>query len=611
MESEVSCYNTKAIFDYLLRKSIDPRPYLVDLCADLDLIEDPLEYLNDRNNWISSAVITRLLARLSRELGDQQLPFHIGYDSIVHRRFGYIQDIFLRLFTSPLQGLRKVQEVNDRFNRTKRVELSDLAPGRAVVRLRWFEGMELSRDICLYNQGIYSAIPSVWGLKPASLIETQCAFDGGEICEYRLRWQPAPRLLSAVRKFFVPRALFEKTVREIEADKDLLGRKYREVQDLSVRLRQKIRELETIHESGKAIVSILDRKDLLNVIMRLATTSLGYDRAMIMLVNDVEKSLVMAASSGGSPEQMKQFGGYRIPLSRVSNVLVRTFESGTPVLVDKLSRRSLNQKNPMLQSFSPTSFAIVPLINRGKVIGVMAADRAASKAAIAQEDLDYLVGFGNHVAVALENSRLYQSLEQTYLGAIQSLARAVEAKDPYTNGHSERVGHFSEWLADSIDLPEAQTRTLVLACRIHDIGKIGVTEKILHKPGKLERDEETIIRQHPVTGETIIRPLKGLEEVARIIRHHHERYDGTGYPDRLKGDSIPVESRMMAIADCYDAMTTRRPYRKPLPEEVVLRELKENRGSQFDPHLTDSFLTLLETGTFPRQSLEQPWPLEV
>jgi HD-GYP domain-containing protein (c-di-GMP phosphodiesterase class II) len=611
MNSEVSCFNTRAIFDYLLRKSIDPGPYLVDLCPDLDQIEDPLEYLNDRNNWVSSAVITRLLARLSRELEDPQLPFRIGYDSVVHRRFGYIQDIFLRLFTSPLQGLRKAQEVNDRFNRTKRVDLSDLSPGRAVVRLNWFEGMELSRDICLYNQGIYSAIPRVWGLKPASLIETQCAFDGGEICEYRLRWQPVPRFLGAARKFFVPRALFEQTVQEIEADKNLLGKKYREVQDLSVRLRQKIRELETLHESGKAIVSILDRKDLLNVIMRLATTTLGYDRAMIMLLNEEEKSLVMAASSGASPEQMKQFGGYRIPLSRAGNVLVRAFESGTPFLVDELSRRSLNQNNPILQTFSPTSFAIVPLINRGKVIGVMAADRAASKEEIVQEDLDYLVGFGNHVAVALENSRLYQSVEQTYLGAIQSLARAVEAKDPYTSGHSERVGHFSEWLADSIDLPEAQTRTLVLACRIHDIGKIGVTEKILHKPGKLERDEKTVIRQHPVTGEAIIRPLKGLEEVARIIRHHHERYDGTGYPDRLKGDSIPVEARMMAIADCYDAMTTRRPYRKPLPAEVVLRELKDNRGTQFDPHLTDSFLSLLEAGTFSSRTLRQPWPREV
>ena len=602
MNAEVSCLNTRAILDYLSRKSIDPRRFLTDLSPELDLLGDPLAYVSDRNNWVSAAVVSRLFARIRQELGDDQLAFKIGYDSVVHRRFGYIQSIFLRVFLTPAQGLSKAQAVNDRFNRTKRVELVELTKDKAVIRLNWFTGMEHSKDICLYNQGIYSAITQVWGVRPASVMETQCAFEGGACCEYRLRWQPVSRPFGLFKRFFIPRGLFQETVRELEEDKELLSQKYREVQELTGRLRKKIQELETIHESGKAVVSLLDRRELLNVIMRLTTSSLGYDRSIILLHDEEEQCLVTAASSGGEIELMKQFGGYRVPLNRTSNILVRSFNSGKPVLIDDAAQHGLNQRNLLLKAFAPTSFLIVPLISRGKVIGVLAADRASRHVPITQEDLDSLAGFGNHVAVALENSRLYQSLEQASLDAIQALAKAVEAKDPYTHGHSERVADYSVRLATVIGVTEKQALNLKLACMIHDIGKIGVTEKILHKPGRLDQDEHDAIKHHPVIGEAIIRPLRGLSDIARIIRSHHERFDGLGYPDRLKGDGIPLEARIMAIADSYDAMTTTRPYRVPLPESAVIRELQENRGKQFDPYLVESFLKLLDSNAIPRSA---------
>jgi HD-GYP domain-containing protein (c-di-GMP phosphodiesterase class II) len=610
MNAEVSCLNTKAILDYLSRRSIDPRGFLSDIAPEFDQHDDPIAYLSDRNNWVSSEVVSKLFARLRLELGDDQIAFKIGHESFVHRRYGYIQNIILRLFLTPAQGLRKAQEINDRFNRTKKVELVELSQSTARLRLTWHGGMRHSKDICLYNQGIYSAIAQTWGIKPASVTETECAFEGGSHCEYRLRWQPVSRPFGLFKRYFIQRSLFLDTVRELEEDKDLLSRKYREVRDLTGRLRRKIRELETIHESGKAVVSLLDRRELLNVIMRLTTSSLGFDRSMILLHDEGEQSLVTAASSGGEIELMKQFGGYRVPLNRTSNILVRSFNSGKPVLVEDVAQTNLNQKNVLLKAFAPTSFLIVPLISRGKVIGVLAADRSSRSAPITQEDLDSLAGFGNHVAVALENSRLYESLEQASLDAIQALAKAVEAKDPYTHGHSERVAEYSAQLGLVIGLTEKQLLNLKLACMIHDIGKIGIAEKILHKPGRLDQDEQTAIKHHPVIGESIIRPLKGLGEIARIIRNHHEGYDGQGYPDRLKAEEIPLEARIMAIADSFDAMTTTRPYRVPLPEDLVIRELVENRGRQFDPYLVDSFLKLHESGLLCRSSCQQTCQLE-
>ena len=184
--------------------------------------------------------------------------------------------------------------------------------------------MDHSKDVCLYNQGIYSAMFQAWGIQSSSVTETECTFDGGACCLYQLRWRTAARPFGFFSRYFIPRALFQETVRELEDDKDLLSQKYREVQDLSVRLRRKIRELENIHESGKAIVSLLDRRELLNVIMRLTTSSLGYDRGIILLHDEAGQCLVTAASSGGEIELMKQFGGYQVPLNRTSNILVPT-----------------------------------------------------------------------------------------------------------------------------------------------------------------------------------------------------------------------------------------------------------------------------------------------
>ena len=315
MKAEISCLNTKAILDFLSRRSIDPRPFLTDLDPELDQFGDPAAYLSDRNNWVSSTLVSRLFARIRQELGDEQIAFKIGQESFANRRYGYIQNIILRLFLTPAQGLRKAQEINDRFNRTKLIELVEVTQSTARLRLTWHGGMDHSRDSCLYNQGIYSAIAQTWGIRPATITETECAFDGGRYCEYRLRWQRVSRPFKFFQRFLIPRGLFQDTVRELEEDKELLSQKYREVQDLTGRLRKKIRELETIHESGKAVVSLLDRRELLNVIMRLTTSSLGYDRSIILLHDEEEQSLVTAASAGGEIEMMKQFGGYRIPLT--------------------------------------------------------------------------------------------------------------------------------------------------------------------------------------------------------------------------------------------------------------------------------------------------------
>jgi putative nucleotidyltransferase with HDIG domain len=177
-----------------------------------------------------------------------------------------------------------------------------------------------------------------------------------------------------------------------------------------------------------------------------------------------------------------------------------------------------------------------------------------------------------------------------------ALVSAVEAKDPYTSGHSRRVTAYSMRLAEKLDLAGERLKLLEQAAILHDIGKIGTNIAILHKPGKLEVDEYRHLQLHPETGMKILEAVPFLKDVRLRIGQHHERYDGRGYPGRLAGEDIFLEARIMAIADSYDAMTSERPYRKPLPERVARQELLDNAGSQFDPGLVPLFIEALDEG---------------
>lgn len=196
------------------------------------------------------------------------------------------------------------------------------------------------------------------------------------------------------------------------------------------------------------------------------------------------------------------------------------------------------------------------------------------------------------------NFNLTDSIDENYINTlnlqtIQSLALAVEAKDPYTKGHSERVGEISEHLATMMGLSPADTERVRIAGILHDIGKIGVSENLLLKKSKLEDGEYETIKQHPVEGQNILRPLNFLNDVIPAVYHHHERYDGTGYPDGLSGENIPYWARIIQVADTVDAMTSNRPYRAAMSKFQAISELSRCSGTQLDPNVTKTMLEIL------------------
>lgn len=187
---------------------------------------------------------------------------------------------------------------------------------------------------------------------------------------------------------------------------------------------------------------------------------------------------------------------------------------------------------------------------------------------------------------------MQKRLEKAHVDTIATLIFILEGKDPYAQGHSERVTRYSVAIAEELGLSQEEVKQIETAGKLHDIGKLGIDDAILSKPDSLTDKEYAVVKTHPQMGSAILEPLDFLSKERVIAHHHHERYDGNGYPDKLKGEETPLGARIMALADAFDAMKSERPYRQPLPDEKILAEIKKNSGTQFDPKVVKAFFSL-------------------
>jgi putative nucleotidyltransferase with HDIG domain len=248
-------------------------------------------------------------------------------------------------------------------------------------------------------------------------------------------------------------------------------------------------------------------------------------------------------------------------------------------------------------AFQTDSFLSVPLASDRRVVGVLNLNDKETREPFSSADEDVARIVGTALAGAIENQRLVESIRLHYLGTTRTLVASLEAKDPFIRGHSSRVTATALQIGETLGLSEDDKRILDFGGHLHDIGKLGVPERILHKPGILDEEERRAIAQHPEIGTRLLRRLPFLREVHPIVRHHHERWDGRGYPDGLAGNEIPLLASIVSLADAYDAMTSGRCYRSPMSWCEAREEIRRNCGTQFRPEVVDAFL---ETGSVGR-----------
>jgi putative nucleotidyltransferase with HDIG domain len=264
------------------------------------------------------------------------------------------------------------------------------------------------------------------------------------------------------------------------------------------------------------------------------------------------------------------------------------------VLVDNDIEKSQWFKAQNKNEYFQHTVLSVPLSTKEKVVGVLSLSDKKSQEPFKDEEVDFIKGLVTEAAIALQNASLYEQLQESYLESISALAFALDARDAYTKQHSENVTKYAVAIAEEMNLKHFQVEQIRRAGMLHDIGKIGIRDGVLLKPIRLSDDEYNDIKRHTLKGEAIVNALPFLKEEAKLIKHHHEKYDGTGYPDGLGGIAIELGARILGVADTLDAMISDRVYRKAPGMEKACEEIKRQSGKQFDPEVVNAFLRLVE-----------------
>lgn len=388
------------------------------------------------------------------------------------------------------------------------------------------------------------------------------------------------------------RIVLEKLSRERRILKEnlFLSEKVKEKRALEVlnkRLEKKIKEQSILFMISDTLSRVQRTDDLYGKIVEIAGRLVDAERAFFMLADKERNTMALIAGcgvEGGFNEQLV------LPLA--NNIIGEVFLDGLPLVLKHIEKH-VGSGLDFLPKGSKGTLIAIPFKIRNENFGILIVVGKKGEETFSEEDLFILFLLAEKSSLTVENLILYESVMLNLHSTLRALVTTLEAKDPYTKSHSARVTGFAIKIARELGLGQEEIDSLAFAGYLHDIGKIGIRDDILLKPGKLLVREYDIIKQHPVISEKIVQHLGLLPKEKAIIRHHHERWDGKGYPDGLKDEEIPLLSRILTVADVYDALTSNRPYRKSKSRDEAIKIMEENKYSQFDGKIVDALLSVL------------------
>jgi len=351
---------------------------------------------------------------------------------------------------------------------------------------------------------------------------------------------------------------------------------------------RQIKELQLMHKISKEAAGVTKLDKTLQLIIEEACNAFEADIGSILLVDSESEKLMIKAARGLDIESLKNV---RVKVGERISGWVAEFKEPLLVVDVENDDRFIKRSN---EKYFNKSLIAAPISCRDEFLGVININNKRSKEIFTEHDLDLLVAIAEQAGIIISNAGTYRQLQDVYLNTVSALTEAIDTRDHYTKNHSEHVTKYAMGIGKELDLDDDRMNILRDASKLHDIGKIGVHDYILMKPGKLTNEEWEEIKLHSLKGVKILQPLTFLNGSIDAIRGHHERFDGKGYPDGKKGKDIPLEARIMAVGDSFDAMTTERPYRKVLSIEEAKEEIMNNKNTQFDPEVVDAFIRYLD-----------------
>lgn len=380
------------------------------------------------------------------------------------------------------------------------------------------------------------------------------------------------------------------TVKRALEKKELTDRVRSEKENLEIRVQEQTRTLRDIYRFANQLNSLGSLTDVLESIVEFVADFMVSERVSIMLLDEKEEYLTIATAVGLDEEIIRN-----TRIRKGEAIAGKVLEAKKALKIDDISyMKAEAEQFSKYKAFISFPLMQAPLKSQMNPLGIINVTNRFGDQPYTSLDLRNLDFIADTASVAINNQIKDIKLQESYFATMKSLALALDAKDRYTAGHSESVQRHSVSIARQLDLSQEEIANIKRAGALHDIGKIGIPDVIINKPGRLTPEEFEKIKEHPAIGEQMILPIPFLNSARGIIRHHHERFDGRGYPDGVKGQEIELGARIMAVADTFDAMTSDRPYRKALSVEEAMAELNRCRNTQFDPTAVEAFERVIE-----------------
>jgi len=452
------------------------------------------------------------------------------------------------------------------------------------INMPEMDGLELAEHI----RTVDNTIPVIIMTGYPSLDNTIRTLKNG-VVDFLIKPVNLNQLEICVQRVLRERQLFIKNIfltKEVESKQ--------RIEQLNRELIYKVEELNTLNRIMTEFTSIGSSIDLFKHVVDLSTELTRADEASFYVINEAIQRPVQVACSisggnGGGRLKGSLTGGKGIGSLDISQLILDNCNEDKPLLI-----RENNDVRGLPEAVR--SMMLVPLTIRKKVFGVLSVAIYNGDVRFSEKDLYYMSFMTHKAAYAVENIALYENIYENLFATLYAFVKAIEARDPYTEQHSNRVTQIAMALCKAMGGSQEEQDILNVAGQLHDIGKIGIRDDILLKPGRLTDEEFRIIKEHPVIGANIVERLGLWDREKNIIKCHHERFDGKGYPDGLAGEQIPMLARILSVADVYDAIASDRAYRQKMEEERILQIMYGGSGSQFDPDVIDTFRALYEQG---------------
>jgi HD-GYP domain-containing protein (c-di-GMP phosphodiesterase class II) len=623
---ETNIYNSRIIDTYirLLRRKY---PHVnIDKVLSYAMME-PYQ-VADESHWFSQEQVDLFYGAVFTETGNKDIAHEAGRFAASPDALGVMRKYALG-FVGPARAYEMVGKYATNFTKSSVYHSEKIASNKVRITVTPNEGVREKPFQCENRIGFFEAIAAISGCGIPKIEHSACVFKGNDACQYVISWsETKSALVKRIRNYlgmFLFGAFSFAAARDINMAVSLVApvsaglllslsyfaatlenrrlniavNNLREsTEDLLASFNKSTEGALMINEIGMALSNRMDIDGILDEAVKILQKRLDYDRGLILLTNRDKSLLSYRAGfgyAGSDIEQMRRVT-FRLNKEGSRGVFVVSFREQKPFLIndvneieDTLSQRSLDFARKM----GVKSFICCPIIYEGRSIGILAVDNKNTKRPLLQSDINLLQGVTPGIGIAIHNAMVMEAKANQFKSIIKVLAASIDARDPLTAGHSEQVTEYALGICDELGLGKDYKEMIRVASLLHDYGKIGIQDSILKKPGKLTEEEHNEIKSHVVKTKRILQQIEfeGIyREIPEVVGSHHEKVDGSGYPRGREGDEIPLGARIIAVADFFEAITSKRHYRDPMPLDEAFANLRSLSGIHYDARVTQAFM---------------------